>query len=317
MPETMRAVAKDGRGTCGIVEAPVPWPGRKEVLIRVHAASVNHADWATGTPLHPGAPGKRRTIMCSDVAGIVESCGTGVSGFKPGDEVCAATRGLKGALAEYAVAKESWCARKPKEMGWELAAAVPSAGVTALAAVEKAGGAGGAVAGDVLVVGASGGVGQFALAFASRGARAVDAVCGSRCAGDAERLGARHVYDYRQGLSAVPGTYDSVLAVNGVYPASDYLRLVKTGGSLVLVGLDSLRPSALLAPAKGAKLRAALFFAAIGKGGLQKACNLLAAGGEMPTLEVVNGLEAGAGRLATLAEDHPHGKLVITSVRAD
>ena len=319
MRRTMRAVAKDGRGTCGIVEVPVPSPGRGEVLIRVRAASVNHADWAGGASLHPGEPGRRRSVMCSDVAGVVEGCGAGVTGFKPGDKVCAVAVGLKGALAEYAVAKESWCAHKPQGLSWELAAAVPSAGVTALAAVEKAGGAGAgagdpgaAVAGDVLVVGASGGVGQFALALAAPRAAAVDAVCAGRAAADAMRLGARHAYDYRHGLRAVKGTYDSVLAVNGVYPLDDYLRLIKPGGSLVLVGLDSLRPSVLLAPAKGAKLRVALFFSAIGKGGLQRACDLLATDSETPTLEVVPGLAASIDRLARLAADHPRGKLVIT-----
>ena len=314
MRRTMRAVAKDGRGTCGIVEVPVPSPGRGEVLIRVRAASVNHADWAGGASLHPGEPGRRRSVMCSDVAGVVEGCGAGVTGFRPGDEVCAATVGLKGALAEYAVAKESWCAHRPQGLSWELAAAVPSAGVTALAAVEKAGRAGGgaAVAGDLLVVGASGGVGQFALALAAPRAAAVDAVCGSKAVADAQRLGARYAYDYHHGLRAVQGAYDSVLAVNGVYPLDDYLRLIKPGGSLVLVGLDSLRPSVLLAPAKGAKLRVALFFSAIGKGGLQRACDLLAAASETPALEVVPGLAAGVDRLARLAADRPRGKLVVT-----
>ena len=309
MRRTIRAVAKDGRGTCGIVEVPVPSPGRGEVLIRVRAASVNHADWAGGASLHPGEPGRRRSVMCSDVAGVVEGCGAGVTGFKPGDKVCAVAVGLKGALAEYAVAKQSWCAHKPQGLSWELAAAVPSAGVTALAAVEKAGGAGD---GAVLVVGASGGVGQFALALAAPRAAAVDAVCSSRAAADATRLGARHAYDYHHGLRAVQGTYDSVLAVNGVYPSDDYLRLIKPGGSLVLVGLDSLRPSVLLAPAKGARLRVALFFSAIGKGGLQRACDLLATASETPTLEVVPDLAAGVDRLARLATDHPRGKLVIT-----
>ena len=321
MRRTMRAVAKDGRGACGIVEVPVPSPGRGEVLIRVRAASVNHADWAGGASLRPGEPGGRRSVMCSDVAGVVEGCGADVTGFRPGDEVCAVAVGLKGALAEYAVAKESWCARKPQGLSWELAAAVPSAGVTALAAVEKAGRPGGAAAvgagasddaGDLLIVGASGGVGQFALALAGQRAAAVDAVCGSRGAADATRLGARHAYDYHQGLRAVQGTYDSVLAVNGVYQVDDYLRLIKPGGSLVLVGLDSLRPSVLLAPAKGAKLRVALFFSAIGKGGLQRVCDLLATASETPTLEVVPGLAAGVDRLARLATDHPRGKLVIT-----
>ena len=171
--------------------------------------------------------------MCSDVAGVVESCGPGVIGFEPGDEVCAVTRGLKGgALAEYAVAKKSCCALKPQRMSWELAAAVPSVSLTAFSAVKKV-----RPASEVLVVGASGGVGQFALALARLEVWAVDAVSSSGGMADAARLGARLAYDYREGLSAVRGVYECILAVNGAYSASDYLRLIKPGGTLVLVGL--------------------------------------------------------------------------------
>lgn len=305
MPKTMRAVAKDKAGTCGVVEVAVPQPKPGEVLIRVRAVSVNHGDWAFGKPLRVGSPGKRSSVMCSDAAGVVMACGQGVSEFEPGDEVCAATLGLKGAFAEYAVAKQSWCAHKPQAMNWEFAAAVPSVGVTALAAVEKGG------VGKTLVVGASGGVGQFALALAAQGGEA-DAVCGERNAGNALRLRAGRAYDYARRLGAIEGPYDTVLAVNGSYPAGEYLRLLPRGGSLVLVGFDSLKPSMLAVPMKGRKLRAALFFARIGTGGLQKACNLLASCVELPDLELVHGFAAGTERLATLADDHPHGKLVIS-----
>lgn len=308
MPKTMRAVVKDKTGACGVVEAFIPRPKAGELLIRVKAVSVNHGDWAKGAPLHRGEPGRRHSIMCSDVAGIVEDCGAKVNGFKPGDEVCAVTLGLKGALAEYAVVKQAWCSHKPQDMSWELAASLPSAGVTALAAVEMIP----SKCSRTLVVGASGGVGQFAVALACQRVCAVDAVCGNRGAVDAKRLGACHAYDYREGLLAVQGTYDCILAVNGVYPAGDYLRLIKPGGSLVLVGLDSLKPSMLIAFVKGIKLRVALFFASIGKGGLQKTCDLLAAADEIPSIEVVSGLNAGVKRLVTLADDHPRGKLVVT-----
>ncbi len=307
MPKTMRAVVKDKAGTCGIVKLPVPRPKAGEVLIRVCAASVNHGDWATGKALRSGGPGKRCSTMCADVAGIVESCGSDVVGFKPGDEVCAVTPGLKGALAEYAVAKQAWCAYKPQGMSWEFAASVPSAGVTALAAVEKVP----ANCDRVLVVGASGGVGQFALTFAAQGNGVVDAVCGGQNLNSAKRLGASRVFDYAQGLGSIPHAYDAVLAVNGVYPAAEYVRLLKPGGSLVLVGMDALRTSMLTVLPKGIRLRMALFFVHIGSGGLQAACDLLAEGGQHPDLEVVHGFAAGVERLATLAADHPHGKLVI------
>lgn len=309
MLKTMRAVAKDKAGTCGIVEFPVPHPKAGEVLIRVCAASVNHGDWAAGKALRAGIPSKRCSTMGADVAGIVEGCGFGVVGFKSGDEVCAVAPGLKGALAEYAVAKQAWCAHKPQGMSWEIAAAVPSAGVTALAAVEMIP----ANCGRVLVVGASGGVGQFALTFAAQGGAEVDAVCGGGNLDSAKRLGASCVFDYAQGLGSIPHAYDAILAVNGVYPAAEYVRLLKPGGSLVLVGMDALKPSMLSALPKGIRLRVALFFARIGSGGLQVACRLLAEGGQHPDLEVVHGFAAGVERLVTLASDHPHGKLVITA----
>ena len=308
MPKTMRAVVKDKTGACGVVEAFIPRPKARELLIRVKAVSVNHGDWAKGAPLHRGEPGRRHSIMCSDVAGIVEDCGAKVNGFKAGDEVCAVTLGLKGALAEYAVVKQAWCSHKPQDISWELAASLPSAGVTALAAVEKIP----SKCSRALVVGASGGVGQFALTLAAQGSFEVDVVCGNRSFAAAKRLGASYAFDYAQGLDSIPHTYDAILAVNGVYPAGDYLRLIKPGGSLVLVGLDSLKPSMLIAFVKGIKLRVALFFASIGKGGLQKTCDLLAAADEIPSIEVVSGLNAGVKRLVTLADDHPRGKLVVT-----
>ena len=121
------------------------------------------------------------------------------------------------------------------------------------------------------------------------------------------------MFDYAQGLGSIPHAYDAILAVNGVYPAAEYVRLLKPGGSLVLVGMDALKPSMLSALPKGIRLRVALFFARIGSGGLQVACRLLAEGGQHPDLEVVHGFAAGVERLVTLASDHPHGKLVITA----
>ena len=145
---------------------------------KTYALHVEKTDGENGSD-GAGGTGKASPVGCELTLSSTSKPwrpGAGVTGLKPGDEVCAATLGLKGALAEYAVAKESWCARKPQEMSWELAAAVPSAGVTALSAVERIG-----PAGDVLVVGASGGVGQFALAFACQGACAVDVVCTPIC----------------------------------------------------------------------------------------------------------------------------------------
>ncbi len=302
---SMRAVVKDRRGVCAVADMPVPKPGAGEVLIAVEAASVNRADWAVGKPLRIGGPSGRLSIPCSDVAGVVCACSADVTRFKPGDAVCAETKGFAGGLAEYTLAREAWCARLPQGMSWELASTLPTAGVTGLAAAEKA------LGNRVLVVGAGGGVGQFALAFLVRAGCEVHAVCGRAGLGDALALGARQAFDYAGGLAQVPGLFDSVVAVNGRYPASEYLRLLAPGGSIVLVGADSLSPSMLHAPLKGAHLRVATFFSRIGKGGLQQACDLVASSGMTPQMERVEGFEAGLERLVGLPQEHPHGKLVI------
>lgn len=302
---SMRAVVKDRHGVCTVADMPVPKPGAREVLIAVEAASVNRADWAVGKPLRVGEPSGRFSIPCSDVAGVVRACGAGVTRLKPGDVVCAETKGFGGGLAEYALAREAWCARLPQGMSWELASTLPTAGVTGLAAAEKTSG------NRVLVVGAGGGVGQFVLAFAAQAGYEAYAVCGCAGLGDALALGARQAFDYAGGLAQVPGLFDSVVAVNGRYPVSEYLRLLAPGGSIVLVGADSLSPSMLLAPFKGAHLRVATFFSRIGKGGLQQVCDLVASSGIEPRIERVEGLDAGLVRIVGLAQEHPHGKLVI------
>ncbi len=303
--ETMRAVVKDRHGVCAVADMPVPKPGAGEVLIAVEAASVNRADWATGKTLRLGEPTGKLSVPCSDVAGVVRACGAGVTGFKPGDAVCAETKGFGGGLAEYALAREAWCAHLSQGMGWELASAIPTAGVTGLATAEKLSG------GRALVVGAGGGVGQFALAFAAQAGCETYAVCGRAGMADALALGACQAFDYAAGLGQVCGPFDAVVAVNGRYPTREYLRLLAPGGSIVLVGAESLSPSMLLAPLKGARLRVATFFSRIGKGGLQQACDLVASSGVEPRMERVEGLDAGLARLVGLPQEHPHGKLVV------
>ena len=308
----MKALARDKSGALGIEDVPIPKPGARQVLIRVEAASFSRADWGTSGKLHAaGAAGRvgKRTIVGSDVAGTIAELGPGAEGFAVGERVCAVARGLAGAAAGYAVAPAAWCARVPEAMSMTSAAALPSTGTTALAAVEKAGCV---TSARVLVCGASGGVGQYAtLLAAARGAR-VTAACGAHGLEVARRLGASGAVDYAGGLGTLAdGSFDVLLAINGRFGVSEYLRLLKPGGRLVVVGMDALGPGLLRVPLSGRRLSIALFVAAAGRGGVQRAADLVASASSEPTIEVLDDLEEAATRLATVAQRHPTGKLVV------
>lgn len=171
-------------------------------------------------------------------------------------------------MAHYVVADGKWTARIPEHMAFSEAAVIPTAGVTALAAVKKIGPLGGK---HILVCGASGGVGQYATLFASHAGAVVDAACGASNAAIPKRCGAARVFGYESGIANLPAReYDVIVAVNGRFSASDYARLLKAGGVFVAVGMDSIRP-ALVMPFEGVRVKAAVFFAEMRRGGLADA----------------------------------------------
>lgn len=143
-------------------------PAKRQILIEVKAASFNRADY------HAGPLMAKERVVSSDVAGIVRAVGEDVREFAVGDRACAVTSHLNGGFAGYAIADEKWAAHLPGNMDFVEGAAIPSAGVTALAAVEKAWCSDSA---DVLVCGASGGVGQYAVALAKAAGAHVIATC--------------------------------------------------------------------------------------------------------------------------------------------
>jgi len=170
--------------------------GDNEVLIKVRAASVNPLDWffMTGPPIVRILPGLRKpkvTRLGVDVAGQVEAVGRNVTQFKPGDEVFGACRG---AFAEYVCAVEDKLALKPANISFEDAAAVPVAAITALQGLRDKGRI--QPRHKVLVDGASGGVGTFAVQIAKSFGAAVTAVCSTRNVDTARSIGADHVIDY-------------------------------------------------------------------------------------------------------------------------
>lgn len=298
----MKALEKSKAGVIVAEVDEIGAPSRGQVLIDVKAASLNRADYAVS------ATSKGR-VVGSDVAGIVRAAGEGVCGFAVGDRVCAVTSRLSGGLAELAIASETWTAHLPDSMDFTEGAAIPSAGVTALAAVEKIRSARRA---SVFVCGASGGVGQYAVALAkAKGARVV-AACSARNRDIALGAGADEVFDYSNGLGALPEkSYDAALLVNGAFKSREYIRILRPGGRLILVGSDALSPSMLSAPLHRMSLSVATFFAVIGKGGLQRAVDMVSAAGFRPAIEEREGFEGAKSALEDLGKRHPSGKTVI------
>jgi NADPH:quinone reductase-like Zn-dependent oxidoreductase len=222
------------------VDTPRPAPG--EVLVRVRATSVQPADWhlMRGEPyvarLMGGPLGLRRPkvgVLGADVAGTVEDVGAGVTGFRPGDEVYGMTMG--GGFAEYARVPADRLAPKPPSLSFEQAAAVPLAAGTALIAVRDEGGV--QPGQRVLVNGASGGVGTFAVQIAKALGAEVTAVCGPRNVDLVRSLGADRVVDYSaEDFTRGTRRYDVLLDIAGSRPPSACRRVLARTGVLVLVG---------------------------------------------------------------------------------
>lgn len=211
------------------VEKPKPCPG--EVLVKIHAASLNAADYRSiGLGIVP-----KRRIYGADIAGVVEACGEGAERLKPGDEVVADifSSGF-GGLAEYVAAPERLLVPKPSCVSFKDAAALPLAGQTALQALRL----GGVRAGrKVLVCGAGGGVGTFAVQLARHFGADVTAVCGEGNAELVRGLGATRVIDYsKERFLDGSSRYDLILAVNGGYPLHGYKWALEPGGICVMVG---------------------------------------------------------------------------------
>jgi len=208
------------------------------VLVRVQAASVNPLDWhlVTGTPyiarLQAGLLKPKRNVPGVDVAGRVEAIGSNVTQFRPGDEVFG---GSRGSFAEYVSVAEKGIVLKPAALTFAQAAAVPIAGFTALQALRDKGQI--RPGHKVLINGASGGVGTFAVQIAKAFGAEVTGVCSTRNVDMVRAIGADHVIDYtREDFARSGRHYDLVLDNVGNRSLSDCRRVLTPDGVLVIVG---------------------------------------------------------------------------------
>lgn len=243
-----------GRDRLQLAERPVPAPGKREILIRVKAAGCNPVDYKLREGLRKDKlPHMFPIILGWDVAGVVEACGRGCTRFQPGDEVFAYCRKpivMHGAYAEFVTFDEKHTARKPANLSFEEAAALPLAGLTAWQSLIEAGGI--ARGQRVLIHAAAGGVGGFAVQLARwKGCR----VIATASAGNHDHvrsLGAHEVIDYTQ--------TDFVAAVRANHPDGIDLAYDTVGGDVQERSADVLKPGgrlvSLLAFANEAALRA-------------------------------------------------------------
>jgi NADPH:quinone reductase-like Zn-dependent oxidoreductase len=222
------------------VEKPVAGPG--EVLVKVLAVAPNMADVHLLTAdiflvrLSEGLFKPNRSILGTDIAGRVEAVGAGVTQFKPGDEVFGSvSRSGWGGFAEYVRAREDMLVKKPANLSFEEAAAAPMAANTALQALRDIGKI--QPGQKVLINGASGGVGHFAVQLARYFGAEVTAVCSSGKMEMVRELGADIVIDYsKEDFTKNGKQYDLILAANGYHPLRDYQRALKPGGIYVMAG---------------------------------------------------------------------------------
>ena len=238
----MKAIVQDVYGTADVLELrdiARPAAGRGEVLVSVRAAGVEQGVWhlMTGLPylirlFGFGLKKPKVPVRGREVAGVVEAVGAGVTRLKAGDEVFGTS---EGSFAEYVCAQEGRLAAKPRNLSFEEAAAAPISGVTALQAVRDAGQV--TVGQKVLVIGAGGGVGSFAVQIAKAFGADVTGVCSTGKVGLVRSLGADAVVDYtREDFAAGGVRYDVILDAAGNRPLSVLKGALGPRGTLVLVG---------------------------------------------------------------------------------
>lgn len=320
----MRAIVQDAYGPADVLELrdiDRPVVRDDEVLLRVQAAGVGPDVWhlMMGLPyivrMAYGLRRPRRPVRGWDAAGRVQAVGAKVTRLQPGDEVFGS---CEGSFAEYARAKPDKLAPKPRNVSFEQAAAVPVSGVTALQALrDKARVQAGQ---KVLVIGASGGVGTFAVQLAAAFRAEVTGVCGPAAADLVRSLGAGHVIDYtREEITDRGDRYDVILDAAGNRPLSLLRRALTPRGTLVIVGgegagrwlgMGRQARAQLVSPFLGQTLRT--FVATTRDKDLLELSGLLETGALTPIIDRTYDLADAPAAVRHLEEGHPRGKIVLT-----
>jgi NADPH:quinone reductase-like Zn-dependent oxidoreductase len=325
IPATMRAIVQDRYGLPDVLrlcQVPTPAVDDDRVLIRVQASSLNIFDWhmSTGTPymarMMAGLTKPKRPIPGADAAGVVVHVGANVEGFQVGDEVFGDI-GF-GAFAEYASVNPRAITHKPAGIGFDQAAAVSLAGLTALQGLRDVGGL---EAGQrVIVNGASGGVGTFAVQIAKALGAEVTAVCSTGKVETARSIGADEVIDYtKDDFTETERDYDVLFDNAGNQPWSDTSRVLRGGGiSVAITGPKH----AVMGPFRNLAFRKLLsrlgnkrfawFTAAVRRADLDTLAGMLESGSIVPVIERRYPLAEVPDAMRYLGEGHAHGKLVIT-----
>jgi NADPH:quinone reductase-like Zn-dependent oxidoreductase len=324
----MKAVVYCDYGTADVLrleDVAKPVPGDDELLVRVHAAGVNPLDWhyMRGTPyvmrLGSGLRKPKDTRVGVDYAGTVEAVGRNVTRFKPGDEVFG---GRSGALAQYvAVRQDRAVALKPANMSFEQAGSVAIAATTALQGLRDAGRV---QPGDkVLINGASGGVGTFAVQIAKAMGAEVTGVCSTRNVELVRSLGADHVIDYtRDDYSAGGQHYDVILDNVGNRSLSENRRVLAPEGRYVLIGGGGpddghwigpfVKPiqAALMSPFVSQDM--GMLIAKLSNEDMNRLAELVRSGAVTPVIDRRYRLAEAAEAIRYLEQGRARGKVVVT-----
>ena len=319
----MKAVVRERYGSLELREADPPVAADDEVLVRVRASSVNPADWyaMNGTPLvgrvEMGLRRPKQLVLGVDFAGVVEAVGKGVTHFGPGDEVFG---GRSGALAEYVAVPEARAiAAKPANVTFEEAAAVPVAALTALQGLRDKGRV--QPGQTVLINGASGGVGTFAVQIAKSLGAEVTGVCSTRNVDLVRSLGADHVVDYtREDFTRSDRRYDVLLDVAGSRRWSECKRVLAPRARVVMVGapkgsrllgpLRHLLATRIVAIPSGRQV--GFFVAKFSKADVEALRELLEAGTIRSVVDRRYPLSDVAEAFRYLGEGHAQAKVVVT-----
>ena len=323
----MKAIVQDVYGSTDVLELreiDKPAIGVDEVLVRVQAAGVDRGVWhlMAGRPYLVRTAGyglrkPKHRVRGSDVAGRVEAIGKDVTRFRPGDAVMGT---CDGSFAEYASAREDKLVPKPANLTFEQAAAIPTSASTALQALRDQGQV---QAGQkVLIIGASGGVGTFAVQLAKAFGAEVTGVCSTAKVDLVRSIGADHVIDYtREDFADGQQLYDLILDIGGSRSLSHLRRALTPGGTLVIVGGEDggrwiggtvVRDFQALAISRFVRQRLRVFIAKAHYQDLQFLTELIEAGELAPVVDRTYSLTQVPEAIRYLEDGHVRGKVVIS-----